>query len=78
MPVDQFFCNGGSEANMLDKGKDYGATLDRIIEKYTSTPKSDPELIDYSMRPRRKKSAGDRKEDKGWVRNGSGHRRWHR
>jgi len=34
----------------------YAAVLDRIIEKYTATPKDDPEFVDYAERPERKRS----------------------
>lgn len=30
--------------------------LDQIIEKYTATPKNDPELVDYVRRPVKQKS----------------------
>ena len=31
--------------------------LDRIIEKHTATPKQNPDFVDYSLRPEKKKSA---------------------
>ncbi|MBW2276801.1 MAG: hypothetical protein JRF63_04870 [Deltaproteobacteria bacterium] len=34
----------------------YAAALDRIIEKYTATPKDDPEFVDYTARPENKRS----------------------
>lgn len=63
---------------MIDNRKNYGVSLDRIIEKYTSTPKHDPELVDYSIRPKRKKLAMDRKEEEKWTRLVAENGRWSR
>lgn len=41
----------------------YVEALDRIIEKYTATPREDPEFVDYAERPLRKRS-----RRQGWTR----------
>ena len=41
---------------MSDAKPRYAAVLDRIIEKYTATPREDPEFVDYASRPERKRS----------------------
>jgi hypothetical protein len=41
---------------MKDTKARYVEALDRIIEKYTATPRDDPEFVDYAMRPYRKLS----------------------
>jgi hypothetical protein len=39
---------------MDDKATEHERVLDRIIEKYTATPRDDPDRINYYMRPVRK------------------------
>jgi len=34
----------------------YAEALDRIIEKYTATPREDPEFVDYALRPAKPRS----------------------
>lgn len=51
---------------MKDEIKNYGAFLDRIIEKYTATPKCDPELINYSLRPTRREAHSDQLSQVEW------------
>ncbi len=38
---------------MRESKDKYGCFLDRIIDKYSATPKVDPEFINYASRPTR-------------------------
>lgn len=46
---------------MRDNGAQYAKVLDRIIEKYTATPRHDPDLVDYSRRPAKEQSRRKRR-----------------
>lgn len=42
---------------MEPKNNSYKIYLDSIIEKYTATPKADPEVLNYALRPPQDKSS---------------------
>jgi hypothetical protein len=46
---------------MTKRERDHAAVLDRIIEKYTATPRNDPELVNYSLQPSRRKRRSSRR-----------------